>query len=180
MAGKRLYRPGSRDPKYNGEGRLRENVIAYLSTFIGKFSIEVYEPITTEDGYSEVRVESGNNVRLAICAVNGRTYRYNFSALTHDELVNLKQLFDMLFDEVEPIVLARDREAQDAYENGDDSFARVYRSVPRLVVRKRSIGVDSQGLLRGPEGNAEGHEVGVDSDGLPRGDGGDMADDNEG
>src|SRR5690606_6161238 len=106
----------------------------------------------------------------------GRPSYYTLTALTHEEFVLFKEIVTMALDMAEPIILERDRKAQHAFDNGDDSFARVYRQVPRLVVRQRPVGADDQGVHDGPEGDAPGAGGGEPSGGGVRGGGAELAD----
>ena len=58
------------------------------------------------------------------------------TTLTHAELRGLKELIDLAFELAEPVVQERDRVAQDEFDKGNDSFERLYRRVPTLVVRE--------------------------------------------
>lgn len=145
----RQFRPGTRDKRYT-EGRLSDERAVWVETYIGQFAIMRYDKPWETDAQETIQ-EEGPTVRLMIPQRRGRSLLFNFTALTHEELVQVRRFFDMLFEMAEPIVIQRDKAAQDAYDRGDDSFTRIHRSVPRLIVRKRPVSDDGEGVRRGPE-----------------------------
>lgn len=60
----------------------------------------------------------------------------NLSKLTHDELTALKEVTDMAFANAQQVVLQRDANAKEALQNGDDSYVRIYRRVPEIIIRE--------------------------------------------
>src|SRR6476620_9325172 len=129
---KRQFRPGHRNnPKAAGRGRMSENRYAFLTTLFGTFQIMRYQP-------DEEEIALGPTVTLYIPRESKQDISFDLTALTTDELNKLEEFFHLLIAEARPIVAERDRIAHEAFESGDDSFTRVYRQVPQLVVRKRT------------------------------------------
>lgn len=153
-------RVGSRRGFLQEDGRMSKNRIAWMRLVIGQFIL--MRGWTTEDPEEEaVRKESGPTYRLLLPRPNGgRAVSYNLTALTHEEFLVLKKFFLMVFDLVEPVVIQRDKVAQDAFAKGDDSFARIYRQVPQLVVREGQDGADDESVLHGPEDLPSGDGTG--------------------
>lgn len=167
----RKFRPGARTKRYT-EGKMSPNRLAWLGTYIGQFVLMYYRtPEETEDS-DHVESEPGPTLRLMLPQQRGRAFIFNITALTHVELLKLKELFDMMFEIAEPIVKERDQAAQDAFQRGDDSFVRLYRPVPRLVVRPRTLTADGEGVLQRPDDDGQGddggdQQGGVSVDGVP-------------
>lgn len=63
------------------------------------------------------------------------TASFELTEMTLEELEAVKKLFDTVFDEAREVCELRDRLAQEAYEDGDDSHYRLYRTVPTMVER---------------------------------------------
>lgn len=170
----RKFRPG-RQRRFT-EGKMSKNRLAWLSTYIGQFVLMYYAtPEETEDS-EKVESEPGPTLRLMLPQQRGRSIMFNLTALTHEELVKLKELFDIMFSIAEPIVKQRDKAARDAFDRGDDSFIRSYRQVPLMVVRPWAFTADGQGVLQRPDNDDAGDRVdgdeGVVSDaGVPLADG---------
>lgn len=144
------YRPGHRSSRYRDSGQMSENRLAWIRTHLGQAVIMYYEE--DEEGYKEdeentTPIEYGPTVRLMIPQKNGRTLFQDITALTLPELEMLREFYNLLFDLAEPSVRERDRIAQDAYDKGDDSYARSYRPVPQFVVRKGTVKPYGEGVL---------------------------------
>jgi hypothetical protein len=88
--------------------------------------------VDSPDGERPISLERGPNYHLVI---PGKKVLIDLSFMTHEELVAARTFWNMAFDLAEPVVLLRDKEAQDAFDSGDDSFHRLHRPVPKLVVR---------------------------------------------
>jgi len=117
----------------------------------------------SEDPESGVGV--GPEIVLVVRAFP-RSYVYlNLSNMNHIELEALKEIFTTAIDWAEPICIARDKEAEDAAREGDDSYIRNYRPIPQLVFRKRLERERSEGLLHGSQDVTPGSEGGSDSAG---------------
>lgn len=119
--------------------------IAWLRVAIGQFII-LRHPKDDEDK------EAGPTVRLYLPRPGARPMQYNLTALTKQELDWLRDLLNLACDLAEPIVEHRDKVAQDAFDNGDDSFARIYRQVPQLIVRERAFEGHGEGVYDGSSG----------------------------
>lgn len=174
------YRPGSRRGYKRSDGRMSANRLAWLRTVIGTFVLmKGYDDDShLQEGQEtkEAIVEQGDTYRLLLPRpTGGRPVTYNLTALTHEEFLALKTFFMKVFDLVEPVVVLRDRNAEDAYSKGDDSFARIYRQAPQLVIREGAHGEDVQRIQLGPEDVSEGYEPDGDSGGGLRGAGDDVA-----
>lgn len=76
--------------------------------------------------------------------------------LTEEELDAFESIVTSAIAWARPVVKKRDTEAQDAWNNGDDSNPRNYRPVPQLVYRKRPQSEHSEGVHERPEGVREG------------------------
>lgn len=90
-------------------------------------------------------------VRVQI-RIPGRRYPTNFalSGMTVPELKAFKAFMDMAFEKALPSCEYQDAAALKAYEEGDDSFARIYRPIPKLLTRQRVQSEHPQGLPSGP------------------------------
>jgi hypothetical protein len=143
-----------------GHFKLSENRIAWAKTSITTLALMRY----TEDqmrAYEELlpgdEYEYGDTLRLLITTTTtGRPFSLNITAMTHDELVAFRDLINLTLEKAEPIVLERDRRAQEAYANGDDSFTRSYRQPPQYVVREGAVGSDNQGVHNRSENASDG------------------------
>lgn len=63
----------------------------------------------------------------------------NLTRMTEEELLATKKLLDRAFELALPVVQRRDKEANDALDQGDDTYPRVYRAVPQLVYREGAV-----------------------------------------
>lgn len=151
MASQNTYRPGSRNPKINfKDAQISENRLAWIRTNIGQAVIMYYEKkedIPVEDRVrGENKIEHGPTVRLMIPQPRGRAFFSDITSLTMDELVMLREFYNLLFDLAEPSILERDRIAKDAYSEGDDSYSRSYRPMAQFVIRQGKVGADSESI----------------------------------
>lgn len=73
------------------------------------------------------------------------------SDLTMDELLAVREFIDIALANTAPTVEERDREADETYDQGDDANRRLYRAVPRILVREGEKYSDRPILLRGYE-----------------------------
>lgn len=136
MAG-RSYQPGHRNPKLK-PGHFSENRLAWVTTHIGQFVI-----LTAEESEGQV----GKPIRLFHpTGKNGLGFSWDLTVLTVEELNSLRELLETAFEWALPICEARDKEAKDANDQGDDSFTRLYRAVPQLVYRSRPEPIDREGV----------------------------------
>ena len=137
------YKPGEqRDWRYRG-GRMSENKVAWLDYSQGQVLLFV----------NENEVQSDHDVILHFFTYRGkRPFTLPLTSLTKEELDKLKELIDFAHTWAEPITEERDKVAQDAFDKGDDTIARVYRQVPKLVVRQRPGDEHSKRLPIRPDG----------------------------
>jgi hypothetical protein len=121
--------------------------------------------------------EEGSNFVLLI-SIPGRTkpLTWNLSAMTAEELEATRQFFNHLFDLAEPVVNERDRIARDAFREGDDSYARSYRTPPTFVTRERKKRTNRESVQHGSSDATEGSGAGLDPDGGVRGHSDELAD----
>ncbi len=96
--------------------------------------------------------ESGDDLILGtgIMGMRGGSLM-NLTRMTEPELLAIKQLIDQAFELALPVVRQRDEEADEAFNEGDDSFERVYRAVPKLVFREGAVAAYMQSLRNRPE-----------------------------
>jgi hypothetical protein len=171
----RQYRPGSRRGYRQSDGRMSKNRVAWARLVIGQLILmRGYSDEESVEEEKDVRQERGSTYRILITrSTGGRPAQLNLTALTHEEFLIFKEFMLMAMDLAEPVIKLRDKVAQDAFDKGDDSFARIYRQVPQLVVREGTIGDDSEGVLDGlenlPDGDLSGERDGGE---VPTPDGG--------
>ena len=155
-------RAGSRNRNIRkaGFGRQSEKRLSWLRTqptrmlyLLGLDPKEYDEELGVEVFGSE----EGTAYIIAI-EVPGRSRRLNWdlSSMTMEELEATRQFFNYCFDQAEPVVRERDKVANAALEEGDDSYIRVYRPVPQFIVRERAKPSNNQGVHDRPEDPPEG------------------------
>lgn len=120
-------------------GRIDPNLEAFAHIGANYFQVYMYDEgftVLGPDGETQqlITTEPGPTVRLVIA----RKFMLDLTNTTEEELHELREFFDRAFALAEPIVLARDKEARDVYERGDDTLARLHRVVPSVVVRSRA------------------------------------------
>lgn len=131
-----------------GFSRISPSRIAWVRTKATQtLAINQETPEEIKEKYEVKNVEVGDAVYLSI-TVPGRTRPlvWDFTGMTGDELDAVRKFFIHLFDLADPVVRERDRVAQDALRKGDDSYDRVYREVPTLVMRPRQERTDGESL----------------------------------
>lgn len=80
---------------------------------------------------------------------------FSLTALTATELRAAKLVFEMAFELAEPICEALDKVAEEAWERGDDTHSRSYRSLPVFFVREGILQANYTGIPLGPNWLAE-------------------------
>ncbi len=65
------------------------------------------------------------------------TFRWNMSRMTEEELNTLKDIFMFAYENALPVAQARDKQAKEAAENGDDIFERRFRTAPHFSIVPR-------------------------------------------
>lgn len=171
----REYSSGSRSQRFRKiqRGIYVESRHAWVNTILGQLALYIYEEGTE---IAENTIEPGPTVKVLIPRYKGPTVHWDFSALTLEELTELRKFFDVAFDAAEPVVRMRDKAAADALAEGNDSFSRVYRQVPKLVVRQRAKREHGEGVQYGPEDVLESSGLNGGSSGGVRGPSGELAD----
>lgn len=103
--------------------------------------------------------EPGPTIRIKFGSKAGRAMFLNLSMFSQLELEQFAATINLAIDLARPVCELRDRSAEEAYENGNDAVARVYRQVPRFVVRKGPLGPDGERLLERLDRDALGLEI---------------------
>jgi hypothetical protein len=152
----------SRKPYQSQAARFKmgENRFGWVKNALADFVIMIYppdNPILEEEPEEGVMpeqqaVESGENVRLVIARKRDRAMTLDLTILTEQEASDLRTLLNLAFDIAMPIIQLRDKEAQQAYEHGNDSLYRIYRAVPQFVVSKREGLEYPEGVQFRPDG----------------------------
>jgi hypothetical protein len=104
-----------------------------------------------------------------------KSFYWNLSYLTEQELDAIQTAFISTFDAARPICRKRDKEALDAYEAGDDSDPRIYRAAPHVVDRERGKHSHSALLSQRSEAVPSSEGSVGDTDGPLRGGSSDVA-----
>lgn len=101
--------------------------------------------------------ESGDDLILGtgIIAHSGGSM-LNLTKLTEAELEAIKQVIDQAFALALPVIRQRDEEANAAFTEGDDSFDRIYRAVPKLVFREGAVKAYLESVHERPEDLSSG------------------------
>lgn len=145
------YNPSKRSRK-NNPARIGKNRFAWVRVVFGELIVMKYDQPkeAQEDGAEPeedwLKPESGPTIRIIIARNVGRPISLNLTALTLGELEYFRRIWNLAIDMAEPIVAMRDREAQEAYANGDDTYSRSYRPVPQFVIRQGEVGSHAEGL----------------------------------
>jgi len=92
----------------------------------------------TRDSYGIYEAEEGDDIYLHIPTRNDSYITLELTKLTALELDYVEAVFARVIAAARPIVKERDQIAEDAKHAGDDSYARVYRQVPVLIIREGS------------------------------------------
>lgn len=169
------YRRGGGRPSY---GKISDKRIMSLRT-------QTTQQLTVMEYHPDDEVEEG----VAISAEVGSSYilrtyvparrmplTWDITAMTLEELEATRQFYNTLFDLAEPVVRERDKAAQDALAEGDDTFQRIYRPVPQLITRQRKVGQHTEGVHNGSSNDADGAGDGQPPSGGVRGDGDELVD----
>lgn len=153
-------RAGSRTKRFRpGFGRLSHLKVLILRTQItSQLVVQELDP-TSYDEENDVTMnsEAGSNFVLLIPILGrNKPLIWNMSAMTLAELEATRQFFNALFDLTEPVVRERDKVADDAFKQGDDSYTRSYRDAPQFITRPRPKRANGEGVLQRPVGDAAG------------------------
>lgn len=145
MTDARKFKAGMKNPRFKGGegGRMSPLRRAWAQVFNSSWIVYAYQrgtdisspemkAISEESDFKEI----GETVRLNIKHATGRTLTINLTALTEQELQCVEEAIKFAIDRARPICRLRDKAAEDALAEGDDGYARSYRSVGQLVVRQ--------------------------------------------
>lgn len=69
----------------------------------------------------------------------------DFSMMSKAEIEATREFILSLLAEAQEVCEHRDKKAQEAFEDGDDSNYRLYRTIPKVVERKGPVGQHSEG-----------------------------------
>lgn len=145
----RKYNIGPRTPERQRaekmKGKISNNRWAWVATYIGQWII------------SGLPEKEHVSIYLSFAIPNAiKPVQWNLTALTHAELMAMKTIINEAINLAEPVTIALDKEAEDAFQNGDDSFLRIYRQVPQLVFRSGEKSPYGKSVPLGPDGIPEG------------------------
>lgn len=166
--GERQFRPGHRNNSKlspYGNRRLSEDRFGWVRTFLGQFVI------LTSVSKDDMML----NVTLFHPRERGAPVTLGLTECTEEELLAMKELFDKAFELALPTTRRRDKVAHDAFQRGDDSYARSYRQIPQLVYREGALGTHSEGVQERPESVSPSGWGGLPDDGGVRGAGDELA-----
>jgi hypothetical protein len=140
---------GRHDPNFRqtARGRISESRRAWTRTYPAEFVLYVNE---RDEGSADPAADTTPTIVLFF-KVGAKAVYLDLTVLTAEELAASKKLIDLAFDEAKPVCEERDRMAEEAMANGDDTHARAYRAVPQFIDRKRSERPDGQGIHVRPE-----------------------------
>jgi hypothetical protein len=132
-------------------GKITETRIAFTKTAAG--TIAFYrlpnDPELAESDEEREQIENGEigpHYRLTFMSAH-RKIDYYLTSLTEEELDAVKGIMEFAFELARPVTRARDRMAQDAFTDGDDSFTRIYRPAAQFVIRNREAAKYDQSIL---------------------------------
>jgi hypothetical protein len=137
--------------RYKTGDRLADSRIASLTFLFGAWVIRQFTSVDTPDG-DKKPIEYGYALHLDIGTPGVKPLQLHLTSLTRIELEELKKFLNLAIDLAMPVVIERDRVARDAQEAGDDSYGRIYRALPTVVVRSGKIFTYREGVLYGPDG----------------------------
>lgn len=119
-------------PKKKSGRRMAEERVAFMQNVFGTMSIYFSRNKTADrDNTPNVTILYGSN--------NPKyPYSHVLSTMTTPELHLYSELINLAIEMARPVVAERDRIAAEANEEGDDSYSRIYRQKPQLIVRPPS------------------------------------------
>jgi hypothetical protein len=175
---KRSYKPGHRNGKQVAKqmGQLSRSRWGWVKVYFGQFVLWADYALDEENNETDVV----QDIKLLYPIPKRPPVSWNLTACTEEELNSIKHLFDTAFALALPIVRERDKEAQDALDNGDDSHSRIYRQVPQLVYREGAVVEHGEGVQHGPADAAGVPRDADDPDGGLRGDEPDLVERDQG
>jgi hypothetical protein len=115
-----------------GTAQMGEERVAFLQCIAGSMSIYMDDPTSKAQ-------ENTPSITLLLSQGSGKVpFRINLGSFTEKELDYFEEFITLAIRLARPTVIERDRVAQAALEQGDDSYGRVYRQDPKLVVRPKA------------------------------------------
>lgn len=141
---KRRYNPATRKTFLSRRAFVNKERFGWLKTICGEMWLYQNEDMQFRTG------EIGDDIRLGVEDENGNTVNLTLTRMTEDELMKFKDFMDLAFMAAAPIVRRRDQVAQEAADEGDDSYTRVYRQAPVMVVRKGTSGQHFESVSQRP------------------------------
>jgi hypothetical protein len=110
----------------------------------------------------DVKEQLGNNITISLRLANQvRPIRISLTGMTVQELTAMRDFLELAINTAMPISQMRDEEAENAFQRGDDTWARHYRAPAQFIVRERAQREHSERIRLGPEGVSEVDGVGV-------------------
>lgn len=121
-------------------GTVPEGLVAWAD--LGRMKLSLYE-----NDINEGEREPGLNYTLNFRMDSGRKFGFVLSLFTTQELIVMRDMLNLAISKALPVTELRDQHAAKALkEHQDDSFARLWRPVPRLVDRTRLQPGDGSGV----------------------------------
>lgn len=108
--------------------------------------ISFHEFVLYRDPINEDAPDQGEGIQLKISVQGKGRVSLRMTGWTAEELEAVRKIFNKAVDEALPICTRRDQIAQEAWEAGDDSHARLYRPTPQYVERQRSKSEHDEGV----------------------------------
>lgn len=142
----RRWKPGN----VQRAGRVDPDTVGWVDTNLGKVILKAFQN-------NDMQGEEGLNCNLIIKFFNGGFRTIDLTALTEAEVNALGEFAQFVFDTIIPTIRRRDEVAREAFGNGDRSFARSYRAVPKIVIAERPPGEHGEVVLQRPEDDAVGN-----------------------
>lgn len=136
----RHYRPGSR----RGPGAGRMSDLRKMWVRVGKWELILYMGEVEDE--QEPDFDLGESVFFTITYAGSKKATMNLTAFTEEELSAFATFVERVVEQARPICKVRDDAAKEAFDEGDDSFIRLYRPVPEIIVRKGALPEYDEGI----------------------------------
>lgn len=115
-----------------GTQQMGEERVAFIQTVAGTASIYMNDPAANAQ-------DNTPSVTIWLSEGPGKQpFRLGLGSFTERELDLFKEFFELAMRMARPVCQKRDAIAKEAFETGDDSFGRVYRQEPLMVVRPKA------------------------------------------
>lgn len=130
------WKPGFRRTPPGTRLRIGKAMTALANVWNYKVSIFAYDPnedfdaSELDDGLTKETI--GKDIFIHLSNASGRAFPINLSTLTVEELNALHEVIEHAFTAARPIVEERDRIAEKAAADGNDTFHRRHRSSPKV------------------------------------------------